>query len=399
MEHTRWHTTVGRLLAPSGTEPDQRLKRALVSAVSTRGLNDGALLHALHALNSVVTRFVEFPLLALNDPRRSKVFTDSSPEWQEVPVNSTRSIEVLHRALQIRKDHHTLGTGDVIRATIQLGLEHGESYMGRPFAVDLIAEAYGVPPATRLSRIPQVYELLATLDTNAYSDEDFQYAIGCEGDRFVFRPISILNDYVQRNTSGQLRPVRAILKHSRDNFGGFTSNDIAALEDLLNSGTARESDFQLFFDQHRHFLRIHDYREVFSHVVLHRPEGKLVPDFILTERETQRAALLELKLPAARLVRRQRNRDRFADSVMEARAQLLRYRDWFRDPRNPASLKENVGWNIYEPQLIAVIGRASEFTDGVDRQWLRAMHPDIEIVTYDDILLKAQQRLQLLLQR
>jgi hypothetical protein len=126
--------------------------------------------------------------------------------------------------------------------------------------------------------------------------------------------------------------------------------------------------------------------------VLARPEGPLVPDFILTDRECQKAAIVELKLPRPKLIRRQHNRERFADAVMEARTQLLRYRDWFREDSHRTSLKELVGMKIYEPQLIAIIGRASEFVDEFDRQRLRADTSDIEVVTYDDILTYAERR-------
>jgi len=52
---------------------------------------------------------------------------------------------------------------------------------------------------------------------------------------------------------------------------------------------------------------------------------------------------------------------------------------------------------VYEPKLIVVIGRSSEFVDEVDRQRLAADHPDIEVVTYDDLVEYAQRRRMLLL--
>jgi len=124
---------------------------------------------------------------------------------------------------------------------------------------------------------------------------------------------------------------------------------------------------------------------------LARPEGPLIPDFILTDRELQQAAILDLKLPKPKVIRRQRNRDRFADAVMEARTQLLRYRDWFREESNRVALAERVGMEIYEPHLIAIIGRASEFQDEFDAS-ASGRQPDIEVVTYDDIVTYARRR-------
>ena len=77
---------------------------------------------------------------------------------------------------------------------------------------------------------------------------------------------------------------------------------------------------------------------------------------------------------------------------MEARAQLLTYLEWFRDDRNRSALAGRVGMSIYEPQLIVVIGRSRDFVDAFDRQRLVSTHPDIQVVTYDDIRTLAERR-------
>ena len=46
----------------------------------------------------------------------------------------------------------------------------------------------------------------------------------------------------------------------------------------------------------------------------------------------------------------------------------------------------------YEPRLAVIIGHSSEFLDAVDRQRLRERNPDIEVVTYDDMLAFAKRR-------
>jgi len=70
----------------------------------------------------------------------------------------------------------------------------------------------------------------------------------------------------------------------------------------------------------------------------------------------------------------------------------MRYRDWFRDTANRKMLAKLVGMEIYEPDLVVIIGRASEFRDELDRQRLRSDNPDIEVVTYDDIVRYASRR-------
>ena len=155
----------------------------------------------------------------------------------------------------------------------------------------------------------------------------------------------------------------------------------------------RKSNSSVFFEEHPHFFRKWDYREVHSQIHLrHELDGELIPDFILTDRELQKSAIVDLKLPSPKLIRRQRNRDRFAAAVIEARAQLQTYRDYFEERTNRESIRGILGMEIYRPHLSVVIGRASEFRDEFDRALLQDRNADIEIVTYDDILTFAKRR-------
>jgi len=241
--------------------------------------------------------------------------------------------------------------------------------------------------------MPELEDFLQSLVDVEYVDDDFQYVLTFEGGKLVFRIASVLGDHVQRDRQGDLISQRSVLLHARNAFAFFANDEVDELEDLINTPKATEGDFQLFFERHPHFLRRGDYREVHSHVCLsHREAAGLIPDFILTDRRLMKAAIVELKLPRAKLVRRQRNRDRFASAVMEARAQMLRYREWFRSPANRQSLIGAIGMEVLEPRMIVIIGRSSEFADAVDRQRLAADVPDIEVVTYDDIVGTALQR-------
>jgi len=122
-------------------------------------------------------------------------------------------------------------------------------------------------------------------------------------------------------------------------------------------------------------------------------QGPLIPDFILTNPDIQQATIVDLKLPKPKLIRRQKNRERFSAAVMEARAQLLEYRDWFEQKTNRERLAAKVGMELFRPRLAAVIGRSADFTCAIDRQKLAAATPDIEVVTYDDIVTYAKRRL------
>jgi hypothetical protein len=104
---------------------------------------------------------------------------------------------------------------------------------------------------------------------------------------------------------------------------------------------------------------------------------------------------LELKLPSAKIVTRKPNRVRFSSCISEARSQLLEYKDWFEDRYNRAKLKGRVGMEIYRPRMGVIIGSNQDFRSVVERQKLADRFPDIEVVTYDDIVEFAQRRLLL----
>ena len=55
-------------------------------------------------------------------------------------------------------------------------------------------------------------------------------------------------------------------------------------------------------------------------------------------------------------------------------------------------LKDKLGMEVYRPRLMVVIGRASEFTNAFERQKLASRTPDVDVVTYDDIVQHARQR-------
>lgn len=184
--------------------------------------------------------------------------------------------------------------------------------------------------------------------------------------------------------------------HLKDSYASTTADEILELEDLINNPRVDESALQKFFERHPHFLRIWDEREVYSQVYLAREGGPLVPDFVLLDRELQRATVVDLKLPKARLVVGPKNRERFSALVAEARAQLLEYRSWFDEARNRELLKLRFGMDIYRPRLGVVIGRSDSFRGEFQRQKLASEASDIELVTYDDIVRHAGRRLAIL---
>ena len=248
-----------------------------------------------------------------------------------------------------------------------------------------------------LEGMPQSRRVIEALGQVLPDPDDFQYALCVEEGKIVFRAISVLGDFTMKASDGAIIGSRGLLTHLKERFGVFTPDEIAELEEMIRNPKAIEKDFQKFFEAHQHFFRRWDYREVYPQVYLSRNEqGPLVPDFILTNPEIQQATVVELKLPKPKLIRRQLNRERFADAIMEARSQLLEYCDWFEEKVNRESLVAKVKMEIFRPRLAVVVGRSADFKCGIDRQKLAARTDNIEVCTYDDMVAYAKRRMVLI---
>jgi hypothetical protein len=248
-----------------------------------------------------------------------------------------------------------------------------------------------------LQDMPESRLIIEALGQVPPEPDDFQYALCVEEGNIVFRAISVLGDFTMKASDGAIIGSRGLLTHLKERFGVFTPDEIAELEEMIRNPKAAEKDFQKFFETHQHFFRRWDYREVYPRVYLSRHEqGPLVPDFILTNPEIQQATVVELKLPKPKLIRRQLNRERFADAIMEARSQLLEYRDWFEEKVNRENLAAKVKMEIFRPRLAVVVGRSADFECGIDRQKIAARTDDIEVCTYDDMVAYAKRRMVLI---
>ena len=379
------------LLHELPSEPDQRMLTAFKMCPTDRSVHD---IHVLRALFRLNPTFVRHPyagvlfeeLKSQYDPGEfSHQLTGRSLAGAVVPS--------LNETLLLASRTRVLSTNSFLAAWAEQCLDNGGSKYKRSYLIkDLMGDADTSEGG--IYDVPELEHFLLALSVSPPFADDVEYIVTLEGQRIVFRPVSVLDDYVQRADSGLLVPQRALLTHHNRQFGSFTQDQVNELDEIINNDSAKETDYQKFFDRYPHFLRRWDHREIHSQVYLSREDsGPLVPDFILTDTELQKAVVVDLKLPTARIVRRQRNRDRFSAAIIEARAQLLEYRDWFEDSRNRAKLKESLGMQIYRPRLAVIIGRSSEFTDELDRQKLSSRETDIEIVTYDDIARYATRRL------
>jgi hypothetical protein len=396
-------------LSRYGLELDQKLHRALEVSASKpdlrpedTGFPDSYLTLALYRLNSVLT-----DILTLDDSRLN-LFHEYKLAQACLPSEvrpGQRLCRVLSKAAELAAPGKTIGSGHFLKAVVSLTLdeppEPAWGFEGQvihnTFSIETLLWGMGHTAWTPVEKAPELQELLRALDGRNPVD-DFQYLMTLENKKFVFRPVSILGSYRMIQRAGSKNdPQLAVLTHFKDRFAGVTPDELLELEDLINAKSTREAELQRFFEAHPQFLRIWDCREIFPHVYLTREdEGPLIPDFLLLDRDLQRATIVDLKLPRARTVASKKNRERFSSLVEEARSQMLEYRDWFENRANRRKLQERFGMEIYRPRLGIIIGSSTDLSCAYERQKLQSRYSDVDIVTYDDIVAHARRRLSLI---
>ena len=168
--------------------------------------------------------------------------------------------------------------------------------------------------------------------------------------------------------------------------------EIEQFEALINRKDVREQELQIFFEDHPYFLSL--LSQPVPHVRLRGPGGKiLIPDLVLkplaTVRRDSKWEVLELKLPAAKLLAGKGSRRRLSRDVWKAVSQLREYGEYFADPRNEAQITDVLGHALKRPKLAVLIGRIQDAeVEALEGQ--QAYLTDVRIVTYDEIL--QQQR-------
>ena len=166
-------------------------------------------------------------------------------------------------------------------------------------------------------------------------------------------------------------------------------------EDLINSDDLHESAVQRFLAEHKDFLLGADYEDLHSQVVLSR-EGQedLRPDFLLRPLRgvSYEPALVELKLPSQQLIKPTPRREGFYAQIYEAVMQLRRYAAYFREERNREYIRRILGFTAYHPRLVLVVGRRLELADEQVRAEVISSIQPVELVTYEDILIKYKNK-------
>ena len=388
----------------AGLQFDGLLQQALEHASSNpdvspedEGLPDSYITLALYRLNSTLTRAVSLKEDSYNLFHEYKL----APPCSTVEVVPGRRLcDVLNRACHDLGSRKVIGTGDYIRAITSLSLdEQPWDYMGakihNTFSVETLLIGMGASAWSSLEDVPDLVDALRAL-AGRDPVEDQEYMLTLQEDRLVLRPASALHAFMMESGVGTAER-GAVISRLQQTYMGTHASRILELEDLVNHPNPSEAELQAFFERNPSMFRFSGAVDVFPQVYLTREDdGPLIPDFILVDRAVQQATVLDLKLPTKKVAVGTTNRRRYSSAVAEARAQLQLYQEWFDQPSNRQVLRDRFGLEIYRPRLAVVIGRRTGFASELERQLLRSRVPEPELLTYDDILDRASQRLMLI---
>jgi hypothetical protein len=159
---------------------------------------------------------------------------------------------------------------------------------------------------------------------------------------------------------------------------------------LVNNPRVSELELQRFLETNPGFLTGFDYQRAVPHVYLHgSPEGDLIPDFMLIPFDSDLADVLELKHPRQRIVVQQSGHARVSACLLQAMAQLRDYEEFFDREENRERIRNQYGFTAYKPKLSVVIGTRSSMQSELLFRRVTAPHPEVNVITYDDILARA----------
>jgi hypothetical protein len=117
----------------------------------------------------------------------------------------------------------------------------------------------------------------------------------------------------------------------------------------------------------------------------------LIPDFFAERVGTTFADIIELKTPSAKLVSGPKGRKGFASALTRALNQVRVYRNYFDDTARRHLFHERYGFEAFRPAITVVIGRSSDYLNHMDRITIEDEYRNLQLLTYDDILLRAKQ--------
>jgi hypothetical protein len=169
---------------------------------------------------------------------------------------------------------------------------------------------------------------------------------------------------------------------------------IKEFEELINWKNISERDIQMFIEQHPELLLRGEYAALHSQLILDRGDkGNLIPDFFAELHQGRYFDIIDLKKPNENIMVGGPNRRGFSAAVHSAIYQLREYRDYFDDTRNRQKFYERYGLKGWKPRVAVIIGRSPPVSRYEDFIKAKRSLFDAEVVTYDEIIERAQKRI------
>jgi hypothetical protein len=168
---------------------------------------------------------------------------------------------------------------------------------------------------------------------------------------------------------------------------------------LISKRELKEPELQSFFEKNPVFLSFGTkYRKLFPRIHLEKPDGEdLIPDFLLERVTDAFCDILDIKLPAEKVLAGSEERKRFTSEVSKAIAQVHEYREYFDEANNRRDVKKKYGLSVYKPDISVLIG-SSQNVDVEDLITVGDRYRYVKVVTYDEIL-KQIEHLRSLLEK
>ncbi|EPF7979260.1 Shedu anti-phage system protein SduA domain-containing protein [Vibrio harveyi] len=173
--------------------------------------------------------------------------------------------------------------------------------------------------------------------------------------------------------------------------------EIKELEWLINKHNVSEHELQKFFEKNPSLIMGADHIKTHAQLSLVREDlGELRPDFFLERIDGGFCDVLDIKLPKEKLVVGKDNRRTFSSAISSAVGQLREYRNYFDEKLHRDIFQKKYALESYKPDIMVVIGRSNCFKNTIERQALTQELSNLKIMTYDDILARANNQLKLM---
>lgn len=171
----------------------------------------------------------------------------------------------------------------------------------------------------------------------------------------------------------------------------ISKNVLLEFEELINKNNLKEQSIQTFLTSHPEIIESLGYVTCQPQIILREKSSKLIPDFILHKPGNNGFDILDLKLPSAK-ISAQNPYLRISHEITKAFAQLRMYKNYFNNPVNTSKFYKTFGLDVFNPELIVIIGRRTELLPA-KRLEIQQQAPDIRILSYDELIDYAKIRL------